>query len=119
MKNFVKLLPQSSIFLLYVPRSDTCSTCDKYKMNQAKYPQDLIEYANDENRLKEVKKNVYRLELNIKLRKLLQWILRRIYQYRRQLSLNIYVHETVEKRDADAVVFIWHHFINDNRTEII
>lgn len=52
------------------PKSDTCNTSNKHKLDQRKHQADLFEYIIDQNKLKGAKENLCRLELNINLHKL-------------------------------------------------
>lgn len=52
------------------PRSDTCSTCDKFKVDEQKLQGDLAVPANKEEAVNKIKKEIRHVQLNMKLHKL-------------------------------------------------
>lgn len=60
-KHQENMLSHEKFQFFWCPRSDACSTCEKYK---------FVEYANYENKSNKTKINLYQLQLNIKLHRL-------------------------------------------------
>ncbi|KAL3282560.1 hypothetical protein HHI36_005740 [Cryptolaemus montrouzieri] len=112
MKHIVKYCGRNLISLSY-PRSNTCSSCDKFEVDEEKYFSDCILYATDEANLNDTERKLRKLQISSKLHK---FSASTFYERKRQARKKAMKDESVEAILQFSFYTFNIHVLSDQRS---